>query len=137
MTKKSAKCQVPKYARYHVRDVCQAGVPECLINLYWHNEKDEVLIATVAELLDPSCDGWLALAAVRARFAAVADWSLRHASKLSMPAGTCDAAVLRAMAATPLFFMRGRYSFCDWKFLAAIRAHSAVVDAEGLETALH
>ena len=123
--------------RNRPRDVCGVEVRECLIRLYWQNENDEILIATVAELLDPGCDGWLALAAVRARFAAVADWSLRQGSQLSLPASTCDAAVLSAMAATPLIYRRGRYSFCDWKFLAAVRAYSTVLAADSPTTALH
>lgn len=135
MLKASTIFQNQRNGRHHPHDVCRVDVHESLIKLYWLNEHDELLIATVAELLDPRCDGWLALAAVKARFAAIADWSLRHGSDLSLPAATCDAAVLSAMAATPLFCTRGRYHFCDWKFLAAVRAQCHVLTGD--ETPSH
>lgn len=71
--------------------MCEADIPECRIKLFQHNEKDEILIATATELLHPACHGLRALAAVKVRFATVAGWSLRHSSRLSLSAETCDA----------------------------------------------
>jgi hypothetical protein len=96
-----------------------------LVKLYWLNEREEALIEHVATMLDPACDGPLALAAVKARFAAVAAWATDNRAVAAVPRGVNDDAILSALARVPLYHTHGRYHFDDREFAAALRTRAA------------
>lgn len=102
-------------------DVCAARVHPALMKLYWRNEREEALIEHMAALLDPACNGALALAAVKARFAAVAGWAINEPEALALADEMSDDAVLTAMAEAPLTCTHGVYWFDHVAFAAALK----------------
>jgi hypothetical protein len=112
------------HTRFAPRQVCGVSVPPVLAKLYWLNEREEALIEHVASLLNPGCSGALVLAAVKARFAAVAEWATREQCAASVPQNLSDDAVLQALALAPLRYVRGAYRFETREFAAALRAIS-------------
>jgi hypothetical protein len=125
------------YTRFAPRQVCEVSVPPVLAKLYWLNEREDALIEHVASLLDPGCSGALALAAVRARFAAVAEWATREQSVASVPYDVSDDAVLEALAVAPLRYVRGGYRFETREFAAALRAVSTASGPPAVSIHLH
>jgi len=105
-----------------INAVCGMRVDPVLVKLYWLNEREDALIEHVATLLDPSCDGALALAAVRARFAAVAVWARDERAVERLPRGLSDDAILSVLPGLNLSFSNGQYRFDHREFLAALRS---------------
>lgn len=129
---------MPNTARpFTPADVCEVSVSPDLARLFWLNEREEALIEYVAWLLNPACDGTLALVAVKARFAAVAEWATRTECLASVPQDLSDDAVLRALAHAPLHFVEGAYRFDPREFGAALRAAAESRDLTAASLHLH